>query len=915
MKSVNIILFRTTFCILFLAIFIVSFLLMEPGCHRHKAPEDASPSAKTDSSDAPSNSENLAYEQVPENKTANKLDPTAGLSPEQLLREMITAYSRCKTYSDSGYIELIYETKENPRKELRASRTPCSVVFKKPNQVRVSVNDGEIYSDGKKLHGRIHQPIYSKLTLEQTAPMLISSIKDLYIDPRLASAMDMKVPSNIFWAPPQLVLLLSKEPLKTFIPKESSVKLIEPAYASIFDEVKGTTSAEPCDRIQIIAEDGIRTLWISRKDKSLVRFEFPLEQIFVPENIHRVVRLSLEIPNRTVSPDALKLESEEAVFSPKVPEKTESVRNFIPFDLFLLGKKAPSVRFKALFSGFSDIFPNETDGKCRVICFWNQTALLPKNYMEKGSYPKDDTSGLSIRSQKFLNELDQLAERFEDNRMVEFISVCVDPTSTQTNDVIRSQYGLLDLPLPLYRLEMDDIQNSLFSTLAFPSLMIVNSKGIIQKYYQSPVSIMKLAGQLKKILEGQDVYREEFVQYESDRQRFLEAISLADLNDLYRTVPETVVSDVPTLPLSMPKKIKLESSWILDTLQHPGNPLPLSKKKDQKEKYISNDDLLLVPSDGNSVAVVSSRGKVLQKLSPPAALGEPVTFVRASVSEEGQPLFAASSLLESRVVHTFDGNFKNIGSINIAEPNEQRVADIRIADIDRNGRPELLLGLAGNTTSNTIPVHGLYAVDVDPQKDKKSILWKDEQILTPYRIGVDFTADGNRRLIAMNHPDGLIGNIVVDDLEKGDRAGKLQIDSNYSVLWFHADRMAPKEGTEIAAFIAQINSPKIFFAGISPKDAKILWKYPIPETITERQMERIVSGDINSDGIKEWIVLLPGGSILFFDRKGELLDRFQYGKEITGACVAQWDGHSYLVVTDINHITAWKIRDKNAGKN
>lgn len=908
MKMGNKIIFRSIFFVIFLVFFTISFLI-EPGCYQHK--ENPEPVVSSSNDSEPNefpHSGDVQYKDLSPNRTDHKLTSTEGLTAEQLLREMLTAYSRCKTYSDSGYIELIYETKDRPQKELRASRTPCSIVFKKPNQIRMCINDGDLFSDGKKLHGRILQPIYSKLILEQTAPLLISSIKDLYIDPRLASAMDLKIPSNLFWVPPQLILLLSKEPLKTFIPKESSVKLIEPAYASIFDQTKGTTAAEPCDRIQIIAEDGIRTLWISRKDKSLVRFEFPLEQIFVPEDINRVIRLSLEIPNRTVSPDMLPLKSEETIFSPTIPEKTETVQNFIPFDLFFLGKKAPSVRFKALFSGFSDIFPNETDGKCRVICFWNQTSLLPKNSTDHGTHPQGDLSGLSIRSQKFLRELDQLAERFENDKNVEFISVYVDPGQQQTNDLIRSQYGLLDLPLPLYRLEINDIQNTLFSTLAFPSLMFIDHEGVIQKYYQTPVSIIKLSGQLKKILENQKVYREEMAQYDTDRKRFLEAISLADLNDIYRTVPESTISEVSILPLSMPTKIKLEPHWTLDTLQHPGNPLPLSKRKDQKETYISNDDLLLVPCDGNSLAIITSEGKILQKLTPPAALGEPVTFVRASDSKDSSPLFAASSLLESRVIHTFDGNFQNIGSINIAEPNEQRVTDIRIADIDRDGRSDLLLGLAGNTTSNNIPVHGLYAVDVDPQKEKKSILWKDEQILTPYRIGFDFKADGDRRLIAMNHPEGLIGNMIVDDLENGERVGKLQIDSNYSILWFHADQMVSKGDTEIAAFIAQINPQKIFFAGISPTNARILWKFPLEEQITERQMERIVSGDINFDGIKEWIVPLPSGTILFFDHKGHLIDRFQYGKEITGVCVAQWADNTYLIVTDIKEIKAWKIK-------
>ena len=76
-------------------------------------------------------------------------------------------------------------------------------------------------------------------------------------------------------------------------------------------------------------------------------------------------------------------------------------------------------------------------------------------------------------------------------------------------------------------------------------------------------------------------------------------------------------------------------------------------------------------------------------------------------------------------------------------------------------------------------------------------------------------------------------------------------------------------------------------------------------------MERLVSGDVDGDGLDERIVASPDGAIQFFDAFGKQFDLFQYGSEITGVCVARWDGTPYLIVTDLNSVSAWKIERRN----
>ena len=83
----------------------------------------------------------------------------------------------------------------------------------------------------------------------------------------------------------------------------------------------------------------------------------------------------------------------------------------------------------------------------------------------------------------------------------------------------------------------------------------------------------------------------------------------------------------------------------------------------------------------------------------------------------------------------------------------------------------------------------------------------------------------------------------------------------------------------------------------------------IPST-RDDLVERLKSGDVDGDGLDEWIVASGNGTIRFFSSAGVETDVFQYGAAITGACLARWGGISYLIVTEPGRTSAWRI-DKN----
>ncbi len=846
--------------------------------------------------------------------------------PQKILNKMVATYAKCKVYWDNAHIEAVYEKKIGENVKKYVDRWPCSLVFQKPAQIQLKINDGRLYSDGKKMYGFIHQGnTYSNICLEKDAPNLIASVKDLYPDACLASAMHLKIPSHFFWVPPQIVLMLARKPLNTFLPTNAELKLLDPACADSKHQDLKSPDAELCDRIEVQTENVKRILWISRTNNTLVRIQFPIESISVEENVERMVRLTLEIPERRISDNPKDFVIKPSEFSPEVGENIspDVFKNFTKVDkfptvsLFFLKHSFPNINLRPLVSGFSNVNPANTKGKCYVLFFWNYMNFLshtdsiqnipPNTTKEQDNTPEDENKRIC---QEFMWDIERIMKKTEENPAIEFCSVCVANPQRYSDGEIRRLYGELKCTLPLYCLNQEAIKDTLLNRLSYPSLLLVGSDGIIQKHYRASSSMLlqpQVLPQLENILAGKNVYDEEYVRYETNLRRFTINMESSDVNDLYRTTPDPSIQEGASewLPRRLPDTLKLKEWWHLDSLPDASNPLPLVKQnKSSIVDEESNQDLLVIPCEGSKLAVISAKGQLLKKINPniPGA-EESVTFVRTAVLSNGKRYFIASSLVESKKLQRYDGNFKYQGVVDLSRTREQLVTDIRLIDINNDGDSDLLISLIGDSKNTPPLVQGVYAVD---EKTKK-VLWQDESLKLPYQIGIYTTEKGSRWLLALNQPDTTKGNIVVNDLKTGKRIKEITADQNMSIVWFGYGQNPDGKMTSLVAFLEQVDPYQFYLAGLSPEDGKILWRAPLTQLNRNRQIERVAFGDLNGDGKGEWLVPLADGTILFFDANGKCFDRFQYGRELTGLCIAQWQSGRFLVITDSKGVTAWKI--------
>ena len=953
----------------FLCLIVLLFwggILCLTGCGNDKnSPPSTSPvksadtpqsGSETTSLNADKNSPNAAAVQIRKGRQNSELPPlkkTPGLTADELIRKMASVYSKCKVYSDDAYFEILYDRTGPNAKEKQARRYPCSVTLKKPNQIHLSVRDGELFSDGKFLRSRIHLPAFEDLYREQKAPFLFTSVMEFYPDIRLASAMQLDVPPSICWAPPQLIFLLVKKPLKTFLPSGAEMLLLEPAYARIkknknFSDKKNEESQNdqrlnddkdigeitiPCDRIQITSDSGKTTFWISRKDNVLVRMEFPLEQLAVPDNVNRISKINLEIPDPLVSNDLKAFQNDE-IFTPPGLENLKKVNEFLPSEIVFLGKPFPSVKFKSLISGFSDIYTDKPNDKYRLIWIFDKKALE--------SIQIDSFNNQSANpGNRLITEFSSVLTTFGEEPQLQIIPACIDPPEKFEDRLLLSGYANLNLATSVYRLLPDKTDKITLSQIPVPSFILLDNKGIVQRFYRPSINRFRFQIDMKNLLTKQDLFSEELSRYQNNLKIFQEILHQADLNDIYRTVNDFYPMEPEAKPQTEPQKMKLRKIWTFSRLNDPGNPIfvPAQKINDKTAhnviehsiKQSANDpsadsktspagteksdltkistapqpdsvststppkrswrdfthsDLLLIPSDGNSINILSLDGKVLKTLESTITGDEPITFIRFTETAEGKRFYAASALMETQKIHCFNEDFEKITTINIGTLHNQRVADLLLEDIAGNSEPELLLALCGDSTDNTTPIDGIYAVDLR----SRNILWKDEEVNTPYRIAIETLPDGKKNLLALNHYEGILGNIIIDDLATGKRRGTIPSDKNpakknNSILWL--GNTSSENPKEFSVFMDQLDIAKSFFAGISAEDGQVLWQTPLTEKNLDRRMERIVSGDINGDKKNEWIIPYRDGTILFLDQKGKLLDKFQVGREITGVCVAR----------------------------
>ena len=827
--------------------------------------------------------------------------PATSESVDEILRDVLNVYQHdmLKYYSDRGYIRTVYESSG----QTFEIRYPVSITLQKPNYLRMEVVGGLLVCDGEYLWGTIDSPLYNGQVLKVKAPHIFSSIREFYPDLKLGIAMDMPIPKNIFWAPPQLILLMAREPLKTLIgtdsvkpnPGGSGIRLLPPRYIC-FDRHNPKAETIACDRVSVTSPQGGRIFWINREAKGIVRIELPIEQTPVASGVDRVLEITMDFPDQIISDEVPPSETiPPPVFTVKNAPGIEEVEHFVSAELGFYGHRVPPLTLQPLLSGDPPIKIDEPNGQIRVYALWGGT---------------DDTPLAWSRSKELLREMARTAATFNNQPEIEFCAVNVDDRNRSDTMVI-SDYGNLSFHFPLYRPGAADLKRPPIGMMSKPSIVIVDGNGIIQKYYNQPTSHVTLQSNLVALVDGKDVYKTDLAAFEAAGQGYEELLRSAEENDFYAISSREPVENIEFVPASSPEKITLTKVWE-QTLPDAANPLVTVDDGGAGTDAIPVESVL-VPYGGSMIAVLDTEGNFLR--SQPTGAGEPVSFVRMVRAGDGRRYFAASSFLDTHKVCIFGDRLELINTANLASVRQQWVADALLNDENEDGTPELIVALCGDSVSNMIPVHGIYSIATRAENgsDRCKIFWKDEFVISPYQLGFIRTkipgGETRRVLMAMNAPSDDMGVLIENEIESGQRIKTIDTPEDISILWFAPpddarDHTKPTES--IAALIKHSDTSAPCFAILS-LEGNVLSETELSGSSWNIHTDRIIAGEFDRDGNAEWIVPTREGVVWIFEEDGALFDKFSIGREVTGAAIADWKDGTYLILSHSMGVVAYKV--------
>jgi outer membrane lipoprotein-sorting protein len=306
---------------------------------------------------------------------------------------------------------------------------------------------------------------------------------------------------------------------------------------------------------------------------------------------------------------------------------------------------------------------------------------------------------------------------------------------------------------------------------------------------------------------------------------------------------------------------------------------------------------LFVPCEGNSLAVFDLSGKLLQKLKPEGLHNdELLTLIRTGTDGTGKHFIGISSIGGS-AVHIFDDLLRPVFSYSpdTVEGVKWGVADFRFTNLHGNNNSPAMIVSA-------IALDGKDSVCAIDWQGKE--LWKDDSVTSPFQVGL-FQIGNNYEILCLEVQKQQ-SLLLVYDLQ-GKRLNQPTPEKERQILWFNVADINGDGQSEIGVLYADENEKDFRFA-IWNRKGGFLWNRPLPNGEYQKSIEQIITGDIYGDAIQEWILPTPNGMVFIFDRNGNTLDSFSFGKFLTGLAVADSDKNKRILITaDNEFVTAFIV--------
>ncbi len=811
-------------------------LICSLGCRQADEPPAAPPPDSTAERQTASSSSDS---QAASGAAAAATEPVPKGDPQKILQSMVAAYKGVSSYNDQGSLKITGKSGSDPIED----QFEYLVVWEGPNKVRVQIGPAIAMSDGASIWATV--PNLPNQVLKKAVGEKVD-LTSLYADHELAAALIQGPTQTYSWVPVQLILLWANDPLKTFLHQAEDTTLLPIA------EIEN----RKCYRVQVKRFDGTSVFWIDQENHLLRRLEFPtnaLREIIPADQISdlaMVADFTGAQVNGQVDPRA---------FQYQLPEGIATVDALTPPELMLLGKPAPD--FKFVDPDGKEVTLATLSGKPAVLDLWATWCQPCRQLMP------------------LLNEVYK-----EHGARVNFYAVSVDDPSMDDRNVADAMKAM-NVDIPLVR---DKEQTAKVFQYAFiPTTIVLDGVGVVQEYRTGGTADLdaQLSAHLERLLAGDDLYTDGLAQYDAQKEAFRQLRQQAVDDDLFTPlVPtEQTAPRAEILPRSEPETLKLAQLWRSSDVKAPGNILVVQNGGTPQ----------IVVLDGESEAVeINAEGKAIARHALIERPIEAIRFLRTATDKDGKRYFVGSSS-PGQQLHLFDEQFKRLMSYpEDAADNPYGIGDVRIADLDGDGTPEICAGFWN--------VAGVHCVSLEGER-----LWRNRSVANAFRVAVLGADTDGQRLVLVTNTEGPGPGTLKTINSKGEAVGDVAVPDR-NLAWLAAADLNEDQQPEICA-LAAMDDSNLEAIGFDVQGNE-QWKYPLPRGAHEQPIDPIASGPVVGDEPDEWIFASADSTIHILTSDGALVDRFAYGAPLTGIAAARFGGKNVLLVATTEGLDAWEVK-------
>lgn len=779
---------------------------------------------------------------------------------QEITEKMLAFYRQTRSYADhASYTQHYVRLGEGIERD--QPFFDMALAFERPNRLRLSFSEAVEESAARKGFDIASNGVVMWATAglfpgqvqESAAPKKITA-QNVLPDVLLRDIFVSRSLGDVF---PQLAMLLNEDDKTPVFPEDEKPTLLDT------QQLRGRN----CYRVVTTSPRGKRTFWIDAENYTLHRMELPVEaDLPAMDPQHQYSQLAIWID---FEEPAFNKPIDSQAFVKTIGENDRRVRRFVapPPDAPPESLGKPLADFEFETADGKPLTAKELARKTILLDFW-QVDCAPC----KAQTPA----------------IERIREELKGDENFAVYAVNIEG-ARHAADILAKTMNSWGGAMPLLR---DPKQTAVekLKVEGTPTLMLLDAQGRLQYLHGGePIDAKALATLIRRVIAGADLAAEartEHAQLVKDYQRELAAVTINNDAALEIEVPQPQPAE-----RKLPEKIATTQLWEAkaDDIAHPGYILRLVGSADPGKP---SPDKFLVLDGGEAVVEFNANGEKLAAHEIYGSANATNGFLRTR--GEGMEYILVSGVGWQKVF-VFDAQWKQV--LEFPKDRHQGIADAQFSEDPRPDKAQIIVGYWGGV--------GIQGVGLDGRRkwSQRSLdqVVQITNMLVPKKqneeISTELWCTSSRGSISVFDGDGK----PLRELPVGLR----------SIMYFSLTSEQLDQRPEVLRILgcglALENLGQYEAVGFDRK-GEIAWRFHLPAGEYVHHFNRIQP--VMLPGNKHaWMIAAADGTIFWIDHEGQLIDKFAYGKPLTGIAMTNTPDAAILLVSTSDNLTAWKLTE------